>query len=405
MEASEPLPDLTGDRPGREVPNATKLAVGAAGHGAPMLTVSWRTWLYAFGLATLLGVLSVAILHFGRLAAGQPAPLLSRLTTLIDWWTWAIFAPPVIWLAQRFPIRAERKASGVAFHLAAGTVVGLSELVVFTVLAGWYNSAVLDSAIWSFGQRYLFVLSLWLPYALLVYWIIVIAVHAIEYQRRYRERQLAEAELRGQLVSAQLQALRMQLHPHFLFNSLNTVAVFMREGRVGEAIEMQTRLAALLRQTLEHEGRERVTLREELDFVEGYLEIEEIRFGDRLTIDIAAEPDVLAALVPFMILQPLVENAMRHGIARKIGRGRIEIGARRESGRLSIEVADDGPGLSSASAGGRSEGVGLSNTRARLERMYGADHRFEVADRPGGGTRVALSIPFAPRPAELVAHG
>jgi sensor histidine kinase YesM len=357
-------------------------------------------------LATVLGVLSVAILHFGRLAAGQPAPLLSRLTTLIDWWTWAIFAPVVIWLAQRLPIRGERRGSGVAFHLAVGTVVGLIELVVFTVVAGWYNHSVLGSTVWPFGQRYLLVLSLWFPYALLIYWIIVIAVHAVEYQRRYRERQLAEAELRGQLVGAQLQALRMQLHPHFLFNSLNTVAVFMREGRTEEAIEMQTRLAAFLRQTLEHEGRETVTLREELDFVEGYLEIEEIRFGDRLTIEIAAEPDALDALVPFMLLQPLVENSMRHGMAGKIGRGRIEISARRAGGRLAIDVADDGPGFSpSTAAGERSGGLGLSNTRARLERMYGTDHSFEVADRSGGGARVTLSIPFAARPAELAAQG
>ena len=368
--------------------------------------MSWRTWLYAFGLATVLGVLSVAILHFGRLAAGQPAPVLSRLTTLIDWWTWAIFAPIVIWLAQRFPIRGEKKGSGVAFHLAVGTVVGLAELIVFTVVAGWYNHSVLGSTIWPFGQRYLLVLSLWFPYALLIYSIIVIAVHAVEYQRRYRERQLAEAELRGQLVGAQLQALRMQLHPHFLFNSLNTVAVFMREGRTDEAIEMQTRLAALLRQTLEHEGRESVTLREELEFVEGYLEIEEIRFGDRLIIDIATQPDALDALVPFMILQPLVENSMRHGMARKIGRGRIEISARRAGGRLAIEVADDGPGFPSSTAPGeRPGGLGLSNTRARLERMYGTDHSFEVADQPGGGARVTLSIPFMARPAELAAHG
>jgi len=350
-------------------------------------------------------MLSVVILHFGRMAAGQPAPLLNHLTTLFDWWTWALFAPLVIWLAHSFPIRGERKAKTIAFHVAAGTVVGLAELAVFTLVAGFYNEAVLGTATWSFSQRYLFVLSTWFPYAVLIYWIIVVAVHTVDYQRRYRERELAASELRGQLVSAQLQALRMQLHPHFLFNSLNTVAVLMREGRSGEAIEMQTRLAGLLRQTLEQEGRERVTLREELEFVEGYLEVEEIRFGDRLTVEVDAAADTLDALVPFMILQPLVENAMRHGLGRKTGPGWIAIRARRHDGQLAVEVIDDGPGftLEAEADGG---GLGLSNVRARLQGMYGSEQQLELGSTARGGARVTLTLPYTEAGSpESVQHG
>lgn len=361
-------------------------------------------WAHIFGAATALGLISMVILHFGRMAVGQPAPLLNRLPTLIDWWTWALFAPVVIWLAYTFPIRSDRKSGRIVLHLVAGTAVGLAELAVFTVIAGWYNATVLDSAIWSFDQRYLFVLSTWFPYALLIYWIIVVAVHAVEYQRRYRERELTASHLRAQLVNAQLQALRMQLHPHFLFNSLNTVAVLMREGRSREAIEMQTRLAGLLRQTLEQEGRERVTLREELEFIEGYLEVEEVRFGDRLTVDVDAAADTLDALVPFMILQPLVENAMRHGVGRKTGPGRIAIRSRRAEGRLSVEVLDNGPGFSPA-ARATDAGLGLSNVRARLEGMYESEYVLELGAGDEGGARVRVSIPFTQAPAsEIVAH-
>src|SRR6185436_7564987 len=199
------------------------------------------------------------------------------------------------------------------------------------------------------------------------YAILLCGVYVAAYYARYRERELAASQLQGQLAHAQLQALRMQLNPHFLFNALNSISMLVRGGRSGEAVRMLAGLGDLLRGVLEEERPNEVPLREELDFLTRYLAIEQIR-ADRLQVRMEVAPELMEARVPTLILQPLVENAIRHGISRSSAAGLVEIGARRENGSLLLSVRDDGPGLS---AGDGREGVGLTNTRARLARMYG----------------------------------
>jgi two-component system LytT family sensor kinase len=186
----------------------------------------------------------------------------------------------------------------------------------------------------------------------------------------------------------------MQLHPHFLFNTLNGIAGLVRDQRNREAVQMLAGLSDLLRYTLESAGKQEVSLREELDFLELYLDIQQMRFPDRLRVEMRVAPETLDALVPNLILQPLVENAVRHGVAVRASAGTVGVAAEREDGLLWVTVYDDGPGLKDGRTASAEGGIGLSNTRARLEQLYGARHRFGVRNREGGGTEAVLAIPF-----------
>ncbi|MCA1557757.1 MAG: histidine kinase, partial [Acidobacteria bacterium] len=228
---------------------------------------------------------------------------------------------------------------------------------------------------------------------LLIYWVILGIDHALRYYTKYRERELQASQLEARLAQAQLQVLKMQLHPHFLFNTLHAISTLMHRD-VEAADRMIARLSDLLRLALDNEGVQEVTLKQELELLERYLEIEQTRFRDRLTVEMRIEPEVLDARVPNLILQPLVENAIQHGITPRRGQGRIEIGARRTNGTLDIYVRDDGRGLAGATDETVKEGVGLSNTRARLLQLYGGHARFELRCPPEGGTLASLAIPF-----------
>jgi LytS/YehU family sensor histidine kinase len=193
-----------------------------------------------------------------------------------------------------------------------------------------------------------------------------------------------------------LQALKMQLHPHFLFNTLHSIsALIPRDPEAADA--MLGQLSDLLRLTLDRIGTQEVPLKEELDFVQKYVEIERARFGERLQVEFDIAPETLDALVPNMLLQPLVENAIRHGIARKVDGGRVDVVARREDDELGLVVRDTGAGLAE-DAPGLTKGVGLANTRSRLEHMFGARHSIDFSEPPGGGVAVKIVIPFASDP-------
>jgi sensor histidine kinase YesM len=232
------------------------------------------------------------------------------------------------------------------------------------------------------------------------YWALVAFVHAIDYHRESQEREIAAAQLQTQLAEAQLEALQRQLHPHFLFNTLNTIATLMHRD-VHAADEMLVQLSDLLRLTLDRIGTQQVPLKDEVDFLKKYLEIEQTRFGDRLIVNIDIDPEVLDAPVPNLILQPLVENALRHGIGPRIGVGRVDVTASQSDGLLTMTVRDNGVGLSQDKLNAFHSGVGLSNTRSRLENLYGSRHRFEFQTPPGGGLLVTIGIPMGHDPESL----
>ena len=226
---------------------------------------------------------------------------------------------------------------------------------------------------------------------LLIYWVVVSVSHAFDYYRKYQEREVRASELEKHLAQAKLQALQMQLNPHFLFNTLHAISSLMHKD-VEAADRMIARLSELLRAALESTDTQEVTLQEELDFLGRYLEIEQTRFGNRLTVRMAIAPETRCAQVPNLVLQPLVENAIRHGIEPHAKPGEIELRARRDDGRLVLQVQDNGAGLPAHRP--PEEGVGLSNTRARLQQLYGHAHQLEFSNVPEGGLLVSVTIPW-----------
>lgn len=362
----------------------------------------WKLWVRAIPAATVLGLFSTAVFYFARSAAGEPLPLRRSVLSFGEWYAWGLLLPGIVWLARRCPVSRDRWLGPVAVHLLAGVAMALVEMGLVTGITAWYNQQVLGTDFWSLPQAYLRTASFWFPYALIIYGGIVAVVQVVDTQRRLRDEQLeaaelraATSELRAQLADAQLRALRMQLHPHFLFNTLNTASVFMREGRRKESVELVTLLGDLLRQTLDRLGRDRIPLREELSFIEDYLEIETMRHGGRISVAVEAAPDALDALVPTMILQPLVENAVKHGVTERSEGGEVRIRVSRRDGCLELEVRDDGPGFDAPTSSVVGGGVGLRNTEERLRRQFGDASVFETGNRPGGGAFVRVEMPVA----------
>jgi LytS/YehU family sensor histidine kinase len=280
--------------------------------------------------------------------------------------------------------------------------LGLFYAVVLTILQGSTASGrplheveravaprALPSAAYDFQKLYQMLFAIDFHVGIAVYWVVIAVDQGIASQRR-------AAQLESRLATAQLQALRMQLNPHFLFNTLNAVAALVRKDPEA-AEEMVTELGDFLRLTLAGSDAQEVSLREELGFLERYLKIERVRFPDRLTTTVTVEPGTEEARVPSLILQPIVENAIRHGIAGRAEPGRVEVGARRAGDALLLEVRDDGAGLRPERSGPLGEGVGLANTRARLEQLYGRDGRLEIESPEGRGFRVLLRLPFRVR--------
>jgi sensor histidine kinase YesM len=251
----------------------------------------------------------------------------------------------------------------------------------------------------SFAATLVFLLVLGFHQAFMTYWIVLAIQYGFGWYQRYEERrqealrlELRTSQLEGQLMQAHLSALKMQLQPHFLFNTLNAIMVLVRQQKGREAEETLGRLSDLLRCVLDDVGAQEIPLRRELEYLQLYLSIEQVRFKDRLRVEIAASPEVFDAAVPQMVLQPLVENAIRHGIGRSSSAGKIRIGACLVNGMLEIKVQDDGPGLA-ARRPGQTQGIGLANTRARLHQLYGDAAHLSVENDEGGGVAATVVLP------------
>jgi two-component system LytT family sensor kinase len=303
----------------------------------------------------------------------------------------AIFTFLILRLARTFRFDRQKWPRSLLVHLPASFAIAAIMTACHLTLDANFDQQFGKVAFTHFPAR----VFVNIDKNLIVYWLIIWASHAMNYYKRYRESELQASQLSAQLAEAQLQALKMQLHPHFLFNTLHSISSLLSRDTEA-ARRMIARLGDFLRLTLENNGAQEVLLREELDFLRCYLDIEGIRFYDRLTVRMEIEPQTLSSRVPNLILQPIVENAIRHGIAPRSTPGLLEIKASRKGETLRLEVRDDGPGMPveiGANRIGR-RGIGLSNTQNRLRQLYGSEANFELANDARGGLLVLLEIPF-----------
>jgi two-component system LytT family sensor kinase len=304
-----------------------------------------------------------------------------------DWLVLGALTPITYYLGTRFPLRRESWKRTLGVHVAGA----------FGLCIGWASFGVLLGlllhhypAVGSLSHAYLSWILITTPFSFLMYFAVLGCVYAFSYFAQAQERKAYAARLTAQLAEARLGALRMQLNPHFLFNSLNALAVLMREQNNPDALRMLELLADVLRQVLTADQRPQVLLAEELKFLEQYFAIEQIRFSDRLRVHWSIDDRARVAMVPSFLLQPLAENAIKHGITKRANAGRIDISAYLVEDHLELSVRDDGVGIGL----GYAEGVGLSNTRERLRTLYGEDAALTIKATAEGGTEVVLSIPF-----------
>jgi signal transduction histidine kinase len=303
----------------------------------------------------------------------------SFATSLIQWWIWAALTPVAVTLARRVPLWPEHGRGAITIHLLVGVLVAVVKVLIEGRLR-----------VWLFGvPPYLLISNIALQ--MLIYWALVAATHVFDHHGRSRAR-AAEAE--AKLERARVQLLGAQLQPHFLFNALNAVAELIHEDPE-RADRMIGQLSDLLRATLEAGRRQEVTLDEELALVGLYLAIMQTRLGDRLVVTVDVPAEIRSAMVPHLLLQPIVENAIQHGLTPRSSGGRLEIRAARHDRALAIEIADDGVGLP---PGGPRGGIGLTNTRARLQTLYAGGATLAIESRDGGGTRATVRLPFSRTP-------
>ncbi|HEY0006538.1 MAG TPA: histidine kinase [Pyrinomonadaceae bacterium] len=353
----------------------------------------WFRLLLIWAIWTFVGLIFTFQFYFTNYRSERPVPFLNSLYIQLSWvYLWALATPLVLWLARRFPIERQSWLRHTVIHVLTSITLSCIVTALVHLLIYLRVGRALGKP-WSFDRMTRFVVENFSE-GLGVYLLIILASYAFSYYQRYRKGELRASQLEAQLSQAQLQALKMQLHPHFLFNTLHSISALLNKDTEA-ARKMITRLGDFLRLTLENSGMQEVTLEKEMEFLKCYLEIERVRFQDRLNTQIDVDARALDLEVPNLILQPIVENALRHGIAPRSTPGLIEIRAEQQNGTLRIRVRDNGPGLPVNRSNGTlfKKGLGLANTQRRLDRLYGAAHRFEVANAPEGGLVVTLEIP------------
>jgi sensor histidine kinase YesM len=345
-------------------------------------------WSIIILLCTLLGFFFASETFFAFALDGRPITWRQALLyELTGWYTWALLAPAIVLLAQRIPFERGRWGFAAVFHLTASALFSVLQLILKITFTRWLQPASAQS----FSDSFRFVLESGSYFNLVAYWGVLAASYGLVFYRKSQERDLRASQLEARLAQARLQVLEMELQPHFLFNTLNTVSALVHKDP-DTAERMIARLGDLLRLTLHNSGQQEVTLQEELELLDRYVEIEQTRFRDRLRFQLTIADDTLRARVPRLLLQPIVENAIRHGISRRSSAGRVEVHARRTANSLLLRVSDDGPGLPTEQNG--REGIGLGNTRARLQELYPNRHRFQLDDEPGGGVAVLVELPY-----------
>jgi signal transduction histidine kinase len=354
----------------------------------------WMRLALVWGIWTFIGIVFTLQSYFTSYRSERPMPLADSIYLQMTWsYLWALATPLVLWAAARLPIERNNWIRSALLHVPISILLSVF-LTALGHIALWLYWGYGAGKPLSFANMSRFVVANFSE-GIGIYLLIALTSYALNYYRRYREGQLRTLQLEAQLSQAQLQALKMQLHPHFLFNTLHSISALLSKD-VESARKMITRLGDFLRLTLENSGSQEVTLKQEMEFLSCYLEIERIRFQNRLVTRMDLGPQTLEAKVPNLILQPIVENAIRHGIAPRSTPGLIEIEAKQLNDTLRIQVRDNGPGLPEhrTSDNPFKKGLGLANTETRLERLYGADHLFNLSNNPDGGLIVTLEIPF-----------
>jgi two-component system, LytTR family, sensor kinase len=359
---------------------------------APPRVLHGVRWPVVFAFATALGVLSTALAWQFTRWLQRPEIGWQTLATLnfAFWYLWALATPAIVWLSQHFRFERGKLTRAFAVHLPAVVIASIGHIVSMQAIQWWI--ATLEDRHFAWWTEVEHAAVQYFDWEMITYWAIVGLSHALLYYRESRGRAVRAAQLEVKLAEAQLTTLQQQLHPHFLFNTLHAISALMHRD-VEAADRMLMRLSDLLRITLENLGQSEVSLQTELDFLGKYLQIEQTRFMDRLTVRFDVQPEALETRVPCLLLQPLVENAIKHGVAKKAGAGHIDISAHRDGDKLLIEVRDDGVGLSEDALTALQKGIGVSTTRARLHHLFGADFRFEFHRLPEG-LAVVVAVPW-----------
>ena len=351
-------------------------------------------WILILCAWTIVGLLfTVREIVVASVHGGHVNWVIVGVIELVYWNVWAACTPLVVALAKRFPLTGQRFVSHIAIH----TVTSFMMAPLGSVTAYFLSRGLLGLLFRMTDPGALRLLSTFTVSVLsmsftgiLTYWLVVGLYQSVHFYQAAMERQTIAAQLETQLSHAELENLKSQLHPHFLFNSLHTIGVLMQED-VEAASHLLVSLGDLLRMALERRENE-ITLRSELEFVGKYLEIEQTRFHDRLKVRMDVPPDLLGVYVPSLVLQPLVENAIKHGISVDSAAGRLEIAAQRNNGRVSLRVRDDGPGLEPGSR--LRFGVGLTNVQSRLKQLYGEESSLELTRGDGRGCEAIITIPL-----------
>ena len=369
-------------------------------------TKTWLIWAVSFVVWTFIWIAATASIYELYRSIGKPMSFLSVLgLEASQILTYAPLTPFVFLLAVRYPVQRNNwlrrslpfLAGGLLFSLAHITLRGLTPYGSWDAQAREWVSAIWSRQAHGFRIEWHVFQDMFLRNVVDditgTYVPILLVAQAVSYYRRFRERELHSAQLEGQLAKAHLQALKSQLQPHFLFNTMHSISALMLID-VRAADKVMTRLSDLLRMSLENDGTQVATLSRELEFVTAYLEIEKVRFEDRLSVVFDIAPETLDAQVPHLLLQPLAENAVRHGISKRLHEGKICISASHDDHQLSLVVRDNGPGLNGTGTGSLREGLGLRATRERLRTLYGEDQSVEIANAPDQGVQVNIRIPF-----------
>ena len=348
---------------------------------------AWAPWALGTAVWTALGLLSVLQTSVYFMRDGRPVPwspiFVDRMT---DWYTCAIFTPVFFWLVRVVPWEQGRRLRAAALQTLVVIACVPVKYFLYVVIV---QAVIPDYRTMVFGR----VLVGSFISEVMAFGAMMAIVHAVEFNRRAVRHVTETATLQARLAEARLETLTAQLQPHFLFNTLHAVSTLMHRD-VEAADTMLARLGDLLRRTLDDRGKPELPLVEELRLLDAYLDIARVRFQDRLTVDIRIAPDTTQALVPRFVLQPLVENALQHGIGSRQGAGRVTIRSQRAGARLSLVVSDDGVGGPLDGNGFPREGIGLTNTRLRLRERYGDDHLLRLAKGDDGGLVVTMNIPY-----------